>query len=156
MGTVILSVRFSVKTLYRTAISNCNLFSVYTHMLHHTTILSVFQLIFPFFKMFQIAFMFISKVYYSLALFYCILYCLARAAFFVLNVTDNQIGTVYHFPIANLDGSFRGFYGCRVGNLYIGIMNRERICWTPLKKSTGLRSTGCGRKCVTTTCTRRT
>ena len=47
---------------------------------------------------------------------------LPSAAFFVLDITNDQIGTVNHFTVANLDSGFWMRHGCGVGNLYIGII----------------------------------
>lgn len=53
-----------------------------------------------------------SKIYDFFALSHCIMYRLPCTAFFMFNVADDQIGTVDHFAITDLNGSFGMYAGC--------------------------------------------
>ena len=72
-------------------------------------------------------FLHVWKIDDRLALLDCILYRLPRTAFFVLNVTDNQIGPVNHFAVTNLDSRLWVCHRCGVRDFYIGVIVVEVI-----------------------------
>ena len=91
------------------------------HIVYHKSAY-LSMVFFTFLKKFGIVFVLIRKVYYSLALLHCIIYSLPCTALFVLNIADNQIGSINHFTVSNLDSRFGMCYRSNVGYLYVGVV----------------------------------
>ena len=72
-------------------------------------------------------FVIVCKIDYSFTLLQCVFYGLPGTAFFVLNVADDQIGPICHFPVADLDSRLRVRHRCDSGDLYVGVIVVEVI-----------------------------
>lgn len=63
-----------------------------------------------------------SKVNYCFILLDGILHRLPSAALLSLNTTENEVGSIYHFTVADLDGSFWMSHRCGIGDFHIAVI----------------------------------
>lgn len=72
-------------------------------------------------------FVIVCKIDYRFALLPSVFHRLPGTAPFVLNVADDQIGPICHFPVADLDSRLRVRHRCGGGDLYAGVIVVEVI-----------------------------
>ena len=65
---------------------------------------------------------FIIKVDYILFLLDSVLHCLSGTAFLTLNTAENEVGSIYHFTVADLDRRLGMCLRCCIGNFHVAVV----------------------------------